>query len=844
MSLARDTFRRIRSIRTSLLLLALVPSTALALVWIAADSVQLSRALDLRGQTSLGYDIAGPGNDLRYNFQLERRLTAAWLAEAGSSRTALSAQRVRTDASLASAGKSAADFGAAPASVKAALAPISDALEGFRIRDLRERIDQREISQSEAAAGYTSVIVAQLTSLANVTAQVSDGPLVVRSMPLGSLVTASEQIQLEDMTLSAALADGQLTPAVRAQFTMAVGIQRWQLNAGQAQASPVQRAALRRITESVAWQRMNDVENAILAGEPGDGLPDSAKQWRSALDGVGEDLAALIQDETRQLIDLQTSTADDQVQWGMLLSVSGLFAVLASILLAWRVTRSLLRRLVRLREATVMLAEKQLPDIVARLDAGERVDVGTQVKDLDVDDDELGAVTRAFNSAQRTAVTTAVALNDTRRGFEKAILGIARHSQNLVNRQVELLDKLEREHYESDVLEGLYQLDSQANQLRRYEENLIVMSGGRPGRQWREPVVLMDVLRSAAGEVAEYQRITVEGDDHTRLAAHAVADVIHLFAELMENATQLSPQVCPVVAKTELVGLGLAIQIEDRGLGMSERDLAHFNHLLRKPPRFETLALGDDSRLGLFVVSRLADRHNIKVTLRRSAYGGTVAIVLIPETVLVRAPQQQGFLNEGFPGAGRGELMTHGPHDPTRAQPAYDEAAYSRSAYGRPAQDRLAAPARAAQDWIGNEFPHPAEIPPSPLASPPPAPGWTSTPPLGSGWSSFPSSEYDWSVTRQPVTGWLDSPLQSDVGPPPPLPQRVPDANLAEELRTEQAPEQSHAVISSGRQAAAGMSAFLHGTRRARDTYSGNGQFTAPSSASASSAQQTSTKDT
>jgi hypothetical protein len=176
--------------------------------------------------------------------------------------------------------------------------------------------------------------------------------------------------------------------------------------------------------------------------------------------------------------------------------------------------------------ATLRLAQERLPDVVARLDRGEKVDIDLAAPPLDYGRDELGQVAEAFNTAQRTAVHTAVELADTRRGFQKVILGIARQSQNLVNLQLSRLDALEREHQDPDVLEGLYELDSTASQLRRYEENLVIISGEQPRRSWTEPVALIDILRSAVGEVAEYQRVEVHTDEDLCLAPPVVADVI------------------------------------------------------------------------------------------------------------------------------------------------------------------------------------------------------------------------------------------------------------------------------------------------------------------------------
>ncbi|MCZ9343010.1 ATP-binding protein, partial [Streptomyces sp. TRM76130] len=256
--------------------------------------------------------------------------------------------------------------------------------------------------------------------------------------------------------------------------------------------------------------------------------------------------------------------------------------------------------------------------------------------------DELGQVAQAFNAAQRTAVHTAVELADTRRGFQKVILGIARQSQNLVNMQLGKLDALERRHTDPEVLKGLYELDSVAAQLRRYEENLVVISGEQPRRSWREPVALIDILRGAVGEVAEYQRVEVstecigEDDAEVYLAPPAVADVIHLLAELIDNATSYSPAPAPVDVRASMAAKGLVVEIEDRGLGLSEEDYASFNAQLAVEPQFDVVALAGDLRLGMFVVARLAHRNGITVTLRPSPYGGTTAIVLVPHEIVVR----------------------------------------------------------------------------------------------------------------------------------------------------------------------------------------------------------------
>jgi signal transduction histidine kinase len=360
---------------------------------------------------------------------------------------------------------------------------------------------------------------------------------------------------------------------------------------------------------------------------------------------LSEEYSGLIRQQTALLLDRSAGNSRGLLIKAGSMSAGGLVALLLCVGMSWRITRSLSRRLRGLRIATLGLAQERLPDVVARLERGEKVDVESATPPLDYGSDELGQVARAFNTAQRTAVNTAVELADTRRGFQKVILGIARQSQNLVNLQLSKLDALERRHQDPDVLQGLYELDSTASQLRRYEENLVIISGEQPRRRWTEPVALIDILRSAVGEVAEYQRVEVHTDEDVYLSPPAVADVIHLLAELIDNATAYSPAPSPVGVRAALVAKGLAIEIEDRGLGMSEDDYAQLNAQLAVVPQFDVVALADDLRLGMFVVARLATRHGIAVTLRPSPYGGTTAIVLVPHDIVVRevpgSPQAQ-----------------------------------------------------------------------------------------------------------------------------------------------------------------------------------------------------------
>ena len=206
-------------------------------------------------------------------------------------------------------------------------------------------------------------------------------------------------------------------------------------------------------------------------------------------------------------------------------------------------------------------------------------------------------------------------------------------NQSLLHRQLGMLDSMERRTSEPGALADLFRLDHLTTRMRRYAEGLIILSGAVPGRGWRDPVPVVDILRAAVAEVEDYVRVDVTSESDDLIAGNAVSDVIHLIAELIENAAAFSPPNTRIEVRAERVGTGLVAEVEDRGLGMSPDELDDINARLASLPEFD---LAHSDQLGLFVVSRLAARHAIKVSLRRSVYGGTMAVVLMPFGVVVR----------------------------------------------------------------------------------------------------------------------------------------------------------------------------------------------------------------
>ncbi|MFD0528841.1 sensor histidine kinase [Kitasatospora arboriphila] len=325
---------------------------------------------------------------------------------------------------------------------------------------------------------------------------------------------------------------------------------------------------------------------------------------------------------------------------GGLAGGADLLAVVFSVWYSVRTGRRITRRLTRLRVAADRLANRQLPDVVRRLAAGETVDVERAAPRLAFaageHDDEIGDLGRALNHARRAAVEAAVEQARLRAGISGVFVNIARRSQALIHRQLKQLDAMERRATDPDELADLFRVDHLATRMRRHAEGLIILSGAAPGRRWRKPVPLVEVVGSAVGAVEEYERVVVPPMPQVFVSGAAVGDLAHLVAELIENATAFSPPHTQVTMRAGEAAHGCVLEIDDRGLGMDEDELAAANRTLAEPQEFDPTRT---ERLGLFVTSQLARRHGIEVALRRSPYGGTTAVVLLPKAVLAEPPE-------------------------------------------------------------------------------------------------------------------------------------------------------------------------------------------------------------
>ncbi|MEU8765204.1 nitrate- and nitrite sensing domain-containing protein [Streptomyces sp. NPDC048659] len=379
----------------------------------------------------------------------------------------------------------------------------------------------------------------------------------------------------------------------------------------------------------------------------------------NAMNTIEATLLGEMESKAREL--RQESQREAIINGALILLVLGV-----SLVGAFVVARSMIRSLRRLQDTATKVAQERLPELVKQLSESDPQDVDTSVESVGVHSrDEIGQVAAAFDDVHREAVRLAAEQALLRGNVNAMFTNLSRRSQGLIQRQLSLISELESREADPDQLSSLFKLDHLATRMRRNGENLLVLAGEEPGRRWTRPVPLVDVLRAAASEVEQYERIELASVPATEVAGRVVNDLVHLLAELLENATSFSsPQTKVKVTGHALPDGRVLVEIHDTGIGLSPEDLAAINERLASPP---TVDVSVSRRMGLFVVGRLSLRHGIRIQLRPSDSGGTTALVMLPVDVAhggkKPAPKPgaggQGAMPQGQ--SAPGGLLTGGP---------------------------------------------------------------------------------------------------------------------------------------------------------------------------------------
>jgi signal transduction histidine kinase len=633
---------RLRTKITALLL-------SLVALWAFAAWVTLREGVNLLWVSVVNTGVAEPVDALQPELQQERRLTLIRIADPRpQQRSALQAQRVRTDRALAEFERLArggnVKFAQSPALKRAIDAGVT---QFDRLGANRAAIDAGLIDRTTAAAAYTSAIDA-IFEIDDSLATLDDKEFAKDVRTLVELNRARELVSQEDAALSGMLAARRFSSADYVTLMQLIGARRYAFTKVLEELGSVDRTSYELAANGEQVRAFNAVEGLLLTkAKAGRRLPVNATQWRATADPALAQLSKAVFGGGSRLVDRAQPIAIGVVVRLALAGGLGLLAVIASIVVSITTTRALLRQLEKLRNAARELADKRLPSVVERLGHGETVDVAAEAPPLAFGSDEIGQVGHAFNSVQETAIRTAVEQAELRRGFRDILLSLARRSQALVHRQLTLLDEMERRNDDPKDLQELFRVDHLATRMRRNAENLIVLSGATPARGWRRPVPMIDVVRSAVAEVEDYTRVTVAstiGD--VSLAGRSVGDIVHLLAELIENALAFSPPYTQVEVSGRQVAKGYVIEVEDHGLGMTDELLASLNVRISDPPEFN---LSSSVHLGLYVVGRLAERYDVRVSLKHSSYGGTTAVVLIPRELISKTSPDDMTPKKGVP---------------------------------------------------------------------------------------------------------------------------------------------------------------------------------------------------
>jgi signal transduction histidine kinase len=423
----------------------------------------------------------------------------------------------------------------------------------------------------------------------------------------------------EDALLAGVAAAGRMTAADHSQLVQAIGMQRTRYADAVAELPETDQAAYQNLAKSEAAVRLRALEDRVVAkGQSSRTLPVDVIQWSIAYDVVAGQLRDIeLTADTAVAERAERAAAGPRTG----LWLAGILLLVVALGFALWLGRSRWPGAGRLRDVAAYLARGRLRGVLLRVHgrADSRAGTGSPRRD--------GGVAGYASQEVRRATRPALSEIRPQQGLYEVFLAMALRSQELLHRQLALLDGMERRFTEPADLAEVFRVDHLATRMRRHVEDAITLADAVPGRGWRKPVPMIDVIRGAVSEVEEYTRVTTLAVANVGLVGRAVGDTIHLLAELIENGTSFSPPDARVEVSGCLVPNGFVIEVEDRGVGMATDALAEANRRLAEPTSFDPAA---SPYLGLYVVARLARRHGIGVRLRPSPYGGISAVVLVP----------------------------------------------------------------------------------------------------------------------------------------------------------------------------------------------------------------------
>jgi signal transduction histidine kinase len=639
---------RRKSIKSRMLAIALIPSLALLLVGLGVSGYLVGQGVQTNRWAHDLQTAVGPATRIVGDVQLERWLSLVQVGGGKVDPKQLAAQRATVDADVTTMKTSSATV--------PDLAPLvfqNDAEDNSpwdQLPTVRKQVDVDRISLLDTYDYYDQLLAPITSYTASVAAEAPSASITDAQLTAASLYSATEDVARANALSFAAAIRGGMNGGEFAEYARQVGAYQSALGSLELRMTTSERQEYADLVSSPAWRELSGVQDTLSSRGPTlvgatttTPLAVSQLDWQNDTLQVTAKMLGLFDSHFQFAADLAADHGRTTLIRALIAGLVIVLAGIAVLVIALRMSNRVSRRLARLRAETLALAEQHLPRIVRRLSGGGdvNIDVAAEMPRLEHGQDEIGQVAEAFNKAQYTAVAAAVQEARTRQGANSVFLNIAHRSQANAHRQLTVLDQAEHRADDPEQVTLLFQLDHLATKARRNAENLIILGGKQPSRQWRNAVPIRDVLRSAIAETEHFTRIRITGLPPVAIAGRAMGDVVHLFAELLDNATAFAPPDARAEVRGNTVGKGVVVEIEDQGLGIPPAERDGINASLLNPPDYGVMALSTDSRLGLFVVARLAGRHGIRVTLTESVYGGTRVIVLLPTTLIEEAAEPQ-----------------------------------------------------------------------------------------------------------------------------------------------------------------------------------------------------------
>ncbi|MFG1707612.1 nitrate- and nitrite sensing domain-containing protein [Nonomuraea sp. M3C6] len=510
---------------------------------------------------------------------------------------------------------------------------------------LRKQALEADLLPGPAVELYTTVINDLLSFHTELIKGSADDELFRQTRMLDGLARAKESVSYQQALVTAVLVEGAFDQDQLKRF---LGEQSREANERKGFADEATAEERRFFDETVngrSADRMLFLRELVLIRAT-NGLPlrnldlskkDDANEWFDASNVVVDSMRTVEERQAQGIVARSEALSADERQQAFITAGAVLALLVVVLLITTGVARSLVRPLRRLRGEALEIAGRRLPEFVQHLRESREGAVNTEVPPIGIfSRDEVGEVARAFDEVHREAVRLAGDEAQLRSNVNAMFVNLSRRSQTLVERQLTLIERLERGERDDTRLGDLFKLDHLATRMRRNSENLLVLAGQEAARKWSEPIELMDIVRAALGEVESYDRVSIQVQSDVAVAGQAVTDVVHLLAELVENAVSFSSQDTKVIISSSRIdGGSLLLSVTDHGIGMTQEELTEANWRLANPP---VVDVSVSRRMGLFVVGRLALRHSIRVQLRLQDIGGLTAMVLVPPMLLTAAP--------------------------------------------------------------------------------------------------------------------------------------------------------------------------------------------------------------